>query len=158
MSFLDPRVWIVLALAIMTSFGAGYWKGEKSGKAEIRAEWTASELKRSEEARQADLESRRIENLRQSRVQEATNAQRKRESVLRRTAADTRSELDRLFHSLNRPRPADLSGNTCETHTKRIATLETVFGQCAKQLTDLGEVADRHALDSLMYQEAWPTR
>lgn len=156
MSILDPRILLAVLLAIAASFGAGYWKGEKSGKAEIQAMWTASELKRSEEARQADLENRRIENLRQSRVQEATNAQRKRESVLRRTAADTRSELDRLLDSLNRPSTSDVPSSPPDAVSKRIATLETVFGQCARQLADMAEVADRHASDSLMYQEAWP--
>jgi hypothetical protein len=88
---------------------------------------------------------------------EANNAARKREILLRGAASAARSELDGLRDDLATRAPgSDLPGSTCEAHSKRISTLETVLSQCAGRYSGLAEIADRALNDSLMYQEAWP--
>jgi Protein of unknown function (DUF2514) len=41
MSILDPRVWLAFALTVAAAFGAGYWRGDVSGKAEVQGRWDA---------------------------------------------------------------------------------------------------------------------
>lgn len=154
----DPRLWLALALAIAAAFGAGYWRGDKAGQAQVQGLWAAEKATQLTQARERDAENRQIEQRRQSLVMEANNAARKRETVLRGAASAARSELDGLRDDLNTARTArgDLPGNSCQAERFRISTLETVFGQCAGRLAGMAEIADRHASDSLMLQEAWP--
>lgn len=158
MSLFDYRLWVALVLVIAAAFGAGYWKGDKSGQAKVQGLWAAEKATQLTQARERDAENRQIEQRRQSLVMEANNAARKRETVLRGSATAARSELDGLRDDLNTARTArgDLPGNSCQAERFRISTLETVFGQCAGRLAGMAQAADGHASDSLMLQEAWP--
>jgi hypothetical protein len=51
---------------------------------------------------------------------------------------------------------ADLPSSTIDAARNYAAAVSGVFGQCTERLTEMARIADGHAADSLMYQNAWP--
>ena len=83
----------------------------------------------------------------------AQNAATARSVGLRRDRDSAYAELGRLRDTLaNMPR-ADATGDACPD---RADTTRELFLECAAELVEMGGIADRHASDALMLQQAWP--
>jgi len=81
-------------------------------------------------------------------------ASRQREQILRRDAAATRSELERLRDaSAGAVRMSSESHDSC---IERASALRDVFDQCATQYGELAEAAGRHVSDIKTLMQAWP--
>ena len=84
---------------------------------------------------------------------DAQNAATARSVGLRRDRDSAYAELGRLRDTLaNMPR-ADATGDACPD---RADTTRELFLECAAELVEMGGIADRHANDALMLQQAWP--
>ena len=73
---------------------------------------------------------------------------------LRGDLDSSRSELDRLRTQLAKPMPrAEAATSTCPD---RADPARELLAACAAELVEMGGIADRHASDALMLQQAWP--
>lgn len=125
------------------------------GKTNVRAKWDAEKVAQAKEYQAAEALNRAKEQAQSKKLIEAKNAATKRETILRGDADRARSELDGLRDELKTV-CTNLPGDTADACTKRAATVNELFGQCAARYTGLAAKADRHASDSLMLQQAWP--
>lgn len=98
----------------------------------------------------AMLESARLQKLKD----EALNEANKIAQANAKSAADARTQLDRLRRQLASAN--DLSTATCPSARDYATTLATVFGECATRIGELAEKADGHALDSRTLEGAFP--
>lgn len=144
-ALLSPRLWLALGLAAALAFSHIFIY--RAGKATVTNEWNLAK-------QVANAESRRIEQLRQSRADEAGAAATKRAGVLAADAARARDAADGLRDDLNATRL--YAAQSLDAATKSVAALSDVFQQCSRRYSELAEAADRHASDSLTYQQAWP--
>ena len=77
-----------------------------------------------------------------------------RDVGLRRDLNNARTELDRLRTQLAQPMPrAETSPGSC---VERADPARELLAACAAELVEMGGIADRHASDALMLQQAWP--
>lgn len=70
-----------------------------------------------------------------------------------RAAAGARTQLERLRSA---QRDAASAATSCPAIAHRANTLDTVFGQCAEALVEMGRAADGHATDAVKLHRAWP--
>lgn len=145
LALLSPRLWISLALACALMFS--HFTAYRHGKGIARAEYESARAAAADEAQ-------RIEALRQSAVDLAAQQAAKREAAVRADAARARSQLDGLRGDLQAVR--ERAGQSEHAARQSVAALSDVFEQCGKRYSELAEVADRHASDSLKLQQAWP--
>lgn len=152
-ALLNWRVWAAIALAAGLAFT--HFTAYRSGKAVVRAEWTAEKLKQTEQLAAFNAESRRIEQRRQSLVTEALNAAKKREILAAAAARDLRTELDGLRDDLASA-GAQLSIASAASLRQRITALDTVFEQCTAELEGVAGYAQGIASDARLMLDTWP--
>ena len=150
---LNWRVWAAIALAAGLAFS--HFTAYRSGKAVVRAEWTAEKLKQTEQLAAFNAESRRIEQRRQSLVTEALNAAKKREITAALDADRLRVERWGLRDDLAAAR-AQLSSASVGSLRQRITALDTVFEQCTVEVEGLAGSAQGIASDARLILDAWP--
>lgn len=83
MKWLNPGIWLAILLAIAAGVGVGYWRGDASGTATERAEWTTKENARitaeqvalfhavennTRIAQQQAIDNRKVSNAHQSEI------------------------------------------------------------------------------------------
>lgn len=134
-------------IALAVGFGGG-WKVQAWRWGAADAERLALEAKGAEQARAA-------ERRQHVDVLEAVNASKRREQTARAAADDARSELDGLRGDLASAQQ-HLPGTTPAACVERVATLSSVFEQCAAALEGLAGKAQRHADDAVTRGDAWP--
>ena len=83
----------------------------------------------------------------------AQNASSARAVRLRSDLDSSRSELDRLRIALRAMPAADPTTGACPN---RADPARELLAACAAELVEMGGIADRHASDALMLQQAWP--
>ncbi|MDP1887102.1 hypothetical protein [Polaromonas sp.] len=152
-ALLNWRVWAAIALAAGLAFT--HFTAYRSGKAVIRAEWTAEKLRQTEQLAAFNAESRRIEQRRQSLVTEALNAAKKREITAALDADRLRVERWGLRDDLAAAR-AQLSSASVGSLRQRVAALDTVFEQCTREVEGLAGSAQGIASDARLILDAWP--
>jgi hypothetical protein len=143
-ALLNWRVWAAIALAAGLAFT--HFTAYRSGKAVVRAEWTAEKLKQTEQLAAFNAESRRIEQRRQSLVTEALNAAKKREITAALDADRLRVERWGLRDDLAAAR-AQLSSASVGSLRQRVAALDTVFEKCTVEVEGLAGSAQGIASD-----------
>ena len=84
---------------------------------------------------------------------DAQNAATARSVGLRRDRDSAYAELDRLRIALRTLPTADPTTGTCPD---RADPARELLAACAAELVEMGGIADRHASDALMLQQAWP--
>ena len=94
---------------------------------------------------------------RQDNVIEAQNEATARMVRLRRDADNVRTQLARLRNALDMPRP-NTSTVTQDACPEPANPLKELFSQCAGDLTDLAEKADRHTSDVKTLVDSWRRR
>lgn len=152
-ALLNWRVWAAIALAAGLAFT--HFTAYRSGKAVVRAEWTAERLKQTEQLAAFNAESRRIEQRRQSLVTEALNAAKKREIKIAADAGRARAESEWLRSDIAAIR-ADLPRLTRDAVNRYADAASIVFDQCQRSYQDLAADADRLASDRQTLMDAWP--
>ena len=83
----------------------------------------------------------------------AQNAGASRAIRLRSDLDSARTELDRLRIALRAMPAADPTTGACPN---RADPARELLAACAAELVEMGGIADRHASDALMLQQAWP--
>jgi len=152
-ALLNWRVWAAIALAAGLAFT--HFTAYRSGKAVVRAEWTAEKLKQTEQLAAFNAESRRIEQRRQSLVTEALNAAKKREIAASLDADRLRVERWSLRDDLAAAR-SQLSSASAASLRQRITALDSVFEQCTTELEGVAGNAQGLASDLRLMLDAWP--
>lgn len=125
MSFLDPRVWLAIALACALSYGGGrfqQWRSDLNAQARVDLE--------------ATREAIRINEKRTSIVTGALNEYRKKLAN-----APSRTELDRLRNAIaSLPQP---NADTCGADGERIRVLQDLLGRSGELLQRSRETVTR---------------
>ena len=85
---------------------------------------------------------------------DAQNAATARSVGLRRDRDSAYAELDRLRNAVARTMPG--AGSAPGACVERANTVDQLLATCATELVEMGGIADRHASDALMLQQAWP--
>lgn len=152
-ALLNWRLWAAIALAAGLAFT--HFIAHRSGKAVVRADWTAEKLKQTEQLAAFNAESRRIEQRRQSLVTEALNAAKKREITASLDADRLRVERWILRDDLAAAR-AQLSSASIGSLRQRITALDTVFERCTAELEGVAGNAQGLASDLRLMLDAWP--
>lgn len=124
------------------------------GKANVRAKWDKAELVRTQKLLEQTNEATRIGHKRESVAVEAANLAKTDYQRLRGDVAAIASERDWMRNDLERLR--DMSSTTIDACGKRVATLSELYDNCEGSYTGMAAKAQGHAIDSLMYQKAWP--
>ena len=115
----------------------------------------AIQAKHAEATAKAQSDARATEKALSDKLQEAQNNATKREAKLRSDAAASRRTADGLrdtLHSFS----SELPSASLDACRHDAAALASVLADVERAGRDMAEAADRHASDSLMYQEAWP--
>lgn len=91
----------------------------------------------------------------QKRKDDAIAEANKRANYNAAAATRARSAADSLRDELAAAR-ADLSNATESARAKYAATVETVLGECSRELAEMGRLADGHANDAKTLIDSWP--
>lgn len=91
----------------------------------------------------------------QSDKDKALNEANQRAQKNQVAATRARSAADSLRDELAAAR-TDLSNATESARAKYAAAVETVLGECSRELAEMGRLADGHANDAVMLKESWP--
>ncbi len=136
-----------LLAAALALYPMSYIKGRYDGARKVEDQHAVDKARANSEARQ-------IENLRQSRVDEAVVLAAARQGRITADASNARAQRDGVRDDRDAIRLHAAQSIAAATLT--VAAYENVFGQCVRAYSDLAEVADRHAADALTLREAWP--
>ena len=142
---------IAYAAAAIVLFAAGY----KLGGDSVENDWQREKIVQQQAAMAANHAARMREQELTSKLQEAQNAAKQRETTLRADADRARSAVAGLRNDLAAIRNG-LSSATAEACAITANAAIDVFGQCTEEYRAMAEVADRHANDAKMIHEAWP--
>jgi hypothetical protein len=146
--------WILAIVAAAALAGTATFSYQ-AGQNDIQTQWDADRLVQAAAARKAEGENRATENRQATTVVKAVDDSKTRETAIRSDQSGIRAERDRLRDDLAASR-RELSQATADAVRQRAAALDDVFQQCGAAIESLAGAADRHASDSLMYQQAWP--
>lgn len=91
----------------------------------------------------------------QKRKDDAIAEANKRANYNAAAATRARSAADSLRDELATAR-TDLSNATESARAKYASAVETVLGECSRELTEMGRLADGHANDAATLKDAWP--
>ena len=147
---LSPRVWIALILAGFLAFT--HFSAYRAGRAAVRADFDAFKVAQAQATQKAQEEARKVERDRQQQAQEAIDASKKREAVLRADATGARTALDRLRNAIRATDVPSGPGNA----VRGPATSDQLLLECGTEAQRLAEAADQHASDVKTLTEAWP--
>lgn len=140
---------IALAVALMTAGLIWLDKSRQAiGYTKAVGEYAAAAVK-------ATAAARLREQQLQLKASEAQNEATKRNAHLSVVTNNLRAELGRLQRHLAAVN-SDLPNLAADAARERIATLTELLRESTEEAARLAEKADRHASDSLMYQNAWP--
>ena len=163
--------WRPIAAALLIAAAWWWHTGQASaaleaaraeGRAEVQAEW--AEAKRLQAAADATANQQHRQTEGKDRAQ-VTTAQSQRAQTAGAHAADVaalRNDRDGLRVSLatalNTIRSCNVPGPAADAAADRAAAVQHVLESMESEAAELARAADAHAADSLMYQQAWPTR
>ena len=163
--------WRPIAAALL--IGAAWWwhTGQASaaleaaraqGRAEVQAEWAEAQRLQAAADATANQQHRQTEGKDRAQV---TTAQSQRAQTAGAHAADVaalRADRDglrvNLATALDTIRSCAVPGPAADAATHRAAAVQHVLESMESEAAELARAADAHAADSLMYQQAWPTR
>ncbi len=146
-----------LAAAGLAAFLTWSYQGARLGAdlAEARANATSEKLAVSTAQRAADARVRRAEQSINTNYQEALNAARTREALLRRDLDQLRTVSDSL-----REQSADAAHRLASAPPAAVLEYATavnaVYDDCRAAYGDMAAKASEHAADVETFQRAWP--
>lgn len=151
MSWLSPYRWLLIAAAIAALLlGINRWNAHQQdiGYEKARAEYTAAALVATQVARAKEQQL-------QTKVNEAVNAAKTRETKLAADAGRARAVADSLRDDLAAAR-SQVSSASIASLRQRITAFDTVFGQCTAEVERLAGDAQGIASDARLILDAWP--
>jgi hypothetical protein len=110
-----------------------------------------------EASTKAQADTRAAEQAFAQQLQKAHDESAQRETKLRSDAAAARRTADGLRSTIYQFR-ADLPSAAPATILARADTAAELLGTCADEYRSVAEAADRHAADSVMLRDAWPSQ
>ena len=142
---MNPQL-VIAAIIAALGFGSGWqiqsWR--YGAKEKANAESKLAQVQQS-----AAASIRRVDN-----TLDAQNAATARSVGLRRDRDSAYAELDRLRNAVARTMPG--AGSAPGACPNRADPARELLAACAAELVEMGGIADRHASDALMLQQAWP--
>ena len=150
---LNPRFWIAAALAIGLAISHAF--AYRTGKAVIRADWTAEKLAQTNQALELQAENQRTTARWAGKAQDAINTARLREATNRTAADGARAESDRLRDTIGtiEGKLPSLAASACASYA---ATAGAILRDMEAEGRAMAEKADGHASDALACVQAWP--
>jgi hypothetical protein len=142
--FLSARMWIGMALVAALAFS--HFTAYRKGKHDVRVEWLAATAA-------ANAESRRLEQQRQRRADDAGRLAEVRERSLRADAVRAGDAVDRLRDAIA---ARNLASESAAATAQRAATLGQLLGEGAAAYRELAATCDRHVNDLRAVLDAWP--
>ena len=142
---MNPQA-IVIAITAALGMGAG-WHIQT-------LRYTAQEHERDQQKLAQVQQSAAASIRRMDNTITAQNAATTRSVGLRRDRDSAYAELDRLRNAVARTMPG--AGSAPGACVERANTVDQLLATCATELVEMGGIADRHASDALMLQQAWP--
>lgn len=143
--------WLALA-ALCAAFGGWCYI---HGMQHTQARWDAEKVTMQAQLLKAEQANRAKEQQLHRQVIEAQNAATERNKKNQVAIAAARAQSDGLRDQLAATR-AKLSSASADAVRDYAATLSDVFGDCAAKYQSMAEIADGHAGDVMLLQEAWP--
>jgi hypothetical protein len=137
---------IILIACLLALGPIGYVKGRMDGKRIVKAEWQTAQA-------QANLESRRLEQRRQDRANEAAKLAVGRTTVVRVDDSRVGDSVIRLRNAISAQRMAEESAAAA---TERANRLGELLVQSAEAHRELAGRCDRHVNDIKHLLDAWP--
>lgn len=154
-SFLNPYKYVIDALVLAIVVGAlafGIHKyntyQQDIGEARVQAQWTAQKL----------VDQQAAETLRINFQKEKDDAakQRQADAQIASTSASAAAQSSRVLGDTVKTILARSASDSLEANRKYTAAIGEVFNNCKDEYRRLGQEAQGHADDSLMYQRSWP--
>ena len=142
---MNPQA-IVIAITAALGMGAG-WHIQTLRYTAKEAEHEQQKLVEVQQSAAASI--RRMDN-----TITAQNAATTRSVGLRRDRDSAYAELGRLRNAVARTMPG--AGSAPGACVERADPARELLATCATELVEMGGIADRHANDALMLQQAWP--
>ena len=156
-ALLTPRLMGIVA-GVALSFASGWtlqgWRAD-ARIAMIQGDQARLDRSRAQDERLQLLDTRSKEHELAKKLQEAQDAARTRETVLRRDADAARRSAGGLRDDLAALR-ANLPSLAPAACIERADATADVLQQCAERYRSVAEAADRHASDVRTLMEAWP--
>jgi hypothetical protein len=140
-------LYLGVTLALVAALAFSHFTVYRWGKNEIRKEWLAATAA-------ANVDSRKLEQQRQRRADEAQSIAAGRSASLARAVRLAGDSADSLYDTLDATER--MAAQSHDAATKAVSALRAVSESCTAEYRAVGQEAQGHANDSLMYQEAWP--
>lgn len=141
MSWLDPRMWLAVLMAVGLSYGVGHWRGDSAGRALVRADWDKDVAARTVLALAAEQAARAKEQTLQANNAKVSADYEKQKASNRRLAVNLDDSVRQFQAALGNaasPNAAAAPG----THGTGGLERE-LLGSCSKSLAELAQTADR---------------
>lgn len=132
--------------------GVGTWQVQEWRHGEIHAQKERDYAERTTVAVKAAMDKMQVD---QKRKDDALMEANKRAQYNAVAATRARSAADSLRDELAAAR-TDLSNATESARAKYAAAVETVLGECSRELAEMGRLADGHANDAKTLIDSWP--
>lgn len=142
---LNWRVWVAFALA--AGLAVSHFTAYKRGKQNVKNEWLVATA-------EANADARKLETLRQSRVDEAARIAVGRAAVLRRDAARARLESSGLRDDLDATRRYAAQSRAAADETVRVTT--GLLERCTALYLGVAEDAQRADGEARELRQGWP--
>ena len=153
MALLSPRVWLAIACAVF--FAGCNFASYRAGKANVRADWNVEKLATAAAVLTATDAARTREQALQATVTKAQNESQQRQKVLIADAGRAHAAADSLRDDLAAAN-SQLASASSASLRGRVAALDTVFGECTKEVERLAEDSAGLASDVQLVLQAWP--
>lgn len=146
-SLLNPTLWLVALAILAGSSGLSYFKGRTNGMQVCEARHAAATVLANDEAR-------KMESLRQSRVNEAARVGAAREARLRASAASAARAASGLRDDLAAARDYAAQSRAAAERVARVST--ELLGECSAAYLDMAEAAQRADSHARELRDGWP--
>ena len=141
MSWLDPRTWLAVLMAVGLSYGVGHWRGDSAGRAQVAAASAKEAFRASEAARQKEQEL-------QTKVEKVANEYQTEKTRRAADRAVSAGRLSELQATLDRG-----PGTDTTTASGADDPRGAVINQCASALVGLDEYAQGVAAKARALQD-----
>lgn len=142
---LNWRLWVALALVGGLAFS--HLTAYRKGASNVRNEWTVA-------VAEANADARKLETLRQSRVDEAARVAVGRAAVLRRDAERARSDANGLRDDLDATKRWAAQSRAAADEALRVTT--GLLERCTARYTGMAEDAQRADSEARELRDGWP--
>ena len=138
---------VLIALALVGALAFSHFSVYRWGKNNVRLEWTAS-------IAAANAESRKLEQQRQRRADEAQGLAANRSRVLAADARNARAVAGGLRDTLDATERA--ARDSHDTANNAVRALSELLGSCTAEYLIVAEEADRATSEVKTLRDAWP--